>query len=221
MSEVWSFTTLAITDIGRAMLASFRFDQQLWNQLIADPSVKTVPRALLIVLLAGLSEAVAQSVALFLNRVSPRRFVISLLVSAGIFTCGFLFYVLSIGFITSLLARTTQPTPLLIKSVSLAYAPLMLSFLTLIPYFGRAILIVLLGYHLIATVLAVKVTYTLSETEALLSVMAGALFFFLLRGTVGRPLTHLARSVRNRTAGVKLRAPSELLPRYPNDDEER
>jgi hypothetical protein len=221
MSEVWSFTTLAITDIGRAMLASFRFDQQLWRELIADPSVKTVPRALLIVLLAGFSEAVAQSIALFLNRVSPRRFVISLLVSAGIFTCGFLFYVLSIGFMTSVLARTTQPTTLLIKSVSLAYAPLMLSFLTLIPYFGRAILIVLLGYHFIATVLAVKVTYALSEEEALLSVIAGAIFFFLLRSTIGRPLTRLATTVRNRTAGVKLEPLSELLPRYPNDDEER
>jgi hypothetical protein len=216
MAELWH---LGLADIGRAMTASFRFDQMLWRDLIADPSVKTVPRALLIVLLAGLSEAVAQSIVLFLNRVPPRRFIFSLLVSAVIFTCGFLFYVLSIGFMTSLLARTSQPTTLLTKSISLAYAPLMLSFLTLIPYFGRAIMIVLLGYHLIATVLAVKVTYNLSEGEALLSVMAGAVFFFVLRSTVGRPLTRLARSVRNRTAGVKLEPLSELLPRY--DDKER
>jgi hypothetical protein len=201
------------------LFASFSLDRTLWRDLITHPSAKTVPEALLIVLLAGLSEAVAQSVALFLNKVSPRRFVVSLLVSAVIFTCGFVFYVLSIGFVTSLLSRTSQPTSLLIKSVALAYAPLILSFLSLIPYFGRAITIVLSAYHLLAIIIAVKVTYTLTDGEAVLSVVAGAVLFFLLRGTLGRPLTLFARTVRNRTAGVKLEPASSLLPRYSKDEE--
>jgi hypothetical protein len=205
-------------DVWQTVASSFSLDERLWRDLITHPSAKTLPQALFIVLLAGLSEAAAQSIALFLNRVSPRRFVFSLLVSAVIFTCGFVFYVLSIGFVTSLLSRTTQPVSLLIKSVSLAYAPLTLSFLTLIPYFGRAISILLLGYHFLVTIVAVKVTYVLTEGEALLSVIAGALLFFLLRSTLGRPLTTLARSVRNRTAGVTLEPTSELLPRYKEDD---
>ena len=208
-----------MAELLHTLFAGFSLDQTLWRDLITHPSAKTVPEALLIVLLAGLSEAVAQSVALFLNKVSPRRFVISLVVSAVIFTCGFIFYVLSIGFVTSLLSRTSQPTSLLIKSVALAYAPLILSFLSLIPYFGRAITIVLSAYHLLAIIIAVKVTYTLTDGEAVLSVVAGAVLFFLLRGTLGRPLTLLARTIRNRTAGVRLRVPSSLLPRYPRDEE--
>lgn len=206
-----------VAELWRSIGSSFSLDRALWRDLVTYPAARTIPQALFIVLLAGFSEAVAQSVALFLNRVSPRRFVFSLLVSAVIFTCGFVFYVLSIGFMTSLLSRTTQPTSVLIKSVSLAYAPLTLSFLTLIPYFGRAISIVLLAYHFLATIVAVKVTYVLTDGEALLSVIAGAVLFFLLRSTLGRPLTRLARSIRNRTAGVKLEPTSELLPRYDED----
>jgi hypothetical protein len=201
------------------LFASFSLDRTLWRDLITHPSAKTVPEALLIVLFAGLSEAIAQSVALFLNKVSPRRFVVSLFVSAVIFTCGFIFYVLSIGFVTGLLSRTSQPFSLLIKSVSLAYAPLILSFLSLIPYFGRAITIVLSTYHLLAIIIAVKVIYTLTDGEAVLSVVAGAVLFFLLRGTLGRPLILLARTIRNRTAGVKLEPTSSLLPRYQKDEE--
>jgi hypothetical protein len=220
MTELWSIPNLWRVDLWGTIVSSFSLDRTLWRDLITYPATKSVPDALLIVLLAGLSEAVAQSIALFLNRVSPRRFIFSLFVSAVIFTCGFLFYVLSIGFVTGLLTRTSQPTSLLIKSVSLAYAPLLFSFLTLIPYFGRAIMVVLSAYHFLATIIAVKVVYGLSDGEALLSVMAGAVLFFLLRNTVGRPLTRLARSIRNRTAGVQLETTANLVPRYPDEDED-
>jgi hypothetical protein len=79
-------------------------------------------------------------------------------------------------------------------------------------------MVVLLAYHFLATIIAVKITYMLSDGEALLSVVAGAIVFFLLRSTIGKPLTRLARSVRNRTAGVKLEPTSELVPRYPEDE---
>lgn len=51
--------------------------------------------AVLIVLLAGLSQAIAQSIILFINQVKPLRFMFSLLINALLFVAGFGFLVLS------------------------------------------------------------------------------------------------------------------------------
>ena len=51
--------------------------------------------AVLIVLLAGLSQAIAQSIILFINQVKLLRFMFSLLINVLLFVAGFGFLVLS------------------------------------------------------------------------------------------------------------------------------
>ena len=80
---------------------SLALDIGLWRDLVADPGSLRFRYAIFIVVLAGLSEALAQSVVLFMNQVRPARFAVSLFVNAFIFTFGYAFYVLSISVIAS------------------------------------------------------------------------------------------------------------------------
>lgn len=199
-------------DFGYVIRSGLARDAELWRRLLADPASLPLRGVVWVVVLAGLSEAAAQSVALVLNKVAFGRFMASLLLNAVIFALGFVFYVLSIGLTTRFLFDAAQPTPLLIKSVALAYAPLVLSFFALIPYFGRAIMLALNVYHFFAVVTAVTVIYALTNAEALVSTVAGFVLLVLLRGTVGRPLVRFSGWLKNRTAGVRLRRASELAP---------
>ena len=65
--------------------------------------------ALTIVLLAGISESLGQSVVLFLNRVRPRRFVLALSISTLSHVGGYLLWTLTIWSVGNLLAETNQP----------------------------------------------------------------------------------------------------------------
>lgn len=199
--------------------SSLSLDEAPWRRLLADPAGLSFATALIVVLLAGLSEAVAQSVILVLNKVKPRRFFVSLGLSAVIFTFGFGFYVLSVGLSTRLLFGAAQPNPLLIKSVALAYAPLILGFVTLVPYFGRALSVLLDLYHFFAVAVAVRVIYDLTDSQALASSLLGLLLFVSLQATLGRPVVWLARWAKNRIAGVELEPTAELASRYRQGDD--
>ena len=202
---------------------SFALNGDLWRNLSANPDAVRFRYAFIIVVLAGMSEAVAQSLVLFMNQVKPHRFVWSLFISAALFTFGYLFYVLSIGAVAALVFNEPRDSALIFTSVALAYAPLTLSFLTLIPYFGRAFGIGLSVYHALALLVAVTVTYGLEPLQALVCVGGAWLLITLLRGTVGRPVTALARFVRSRFAGTNLLDVSDIRESYrerPNEDAE-
>ncbi len=205
----------------RIIGSSLSLDESPWRRLLADPAGLPFATALVVVLLAGLSEALAQSVVLVLNRVRLRRFFASLGLNAVIFVFGFVFYVLSVGLSTRLLFGVAQPTPLLIKSVALAYAPLIFSFVTLLPYFGRALSVLLNLYHFLAIAVAVRVIHDLTDAEALASSLLGFLLLALLQATLGRPVVWLAHWVKNRIAGVQLEPAAELVPHYRQGDEDR
>lgn len=193
MTELWSI-----------IRQSLALDLDLWRELAANPEAVRFRYAIFIVVLAGLAEALAQSIVLFMNQVKPHRFIASLLISAVTFTFGYFFYVFSINLIAGLVYQAPRPTPHIFTSVALAYAPLVLSFLTLIPFFGRAIGIYLSVYHFLALLIAVGVTFGLSMPKPVICVAGGWLLLTLLRGTVGRPVTWLARFMRNRLAGREL-----------------
>ena len=203
-----------VAELWHIIRQSLALDLDLWRDLVTNPDALRFRYALWIVVLAGLAEAVAQSAVLFMNQVRPLRFVLSLLINAVIFAFGYFFYVLSIGFIADVFYGVERETDLLFVSVALAYAPLVLSFLTLIPYFGRAVTFVLSAYHFLALLIAVGVTYGLEMPKPALCVAGGWLLLTLLRGTVGRPVTWLARFVRNRFAGRRLLDAKSIRQRY-------
>ena len=204
----------AVADLWGVIWSSLTLDQGLWRDLAANPDALRFQFAIVIVVIAGFSEAVAQSVVLFLNQVRAHRFVASLLINALLFTFGYVFYVLSINLVARVLYGAPRTNELILASVALTYAPLILSFATLIPYFGRGIRVVLSVYHVLALLIAVRIVFALEPLQALVCVAVGWVLFTLLSGTLGRPVITLARFLRNRFAGKQLLDAQELRRRY-------
>lgn len=157
-----------------------------------------------IVLIAGLSERVGQSVVLFANEVKPHRFVYSLLIGALLFVGGYVLWVVSIYLVAVLLFRPDASLQAVIRAVGLGYAPLFLGFLGLIPYFGEGILTLLYFWVFTAIVSAVQATMGLSSYEAVVVSAAGGLIILGMRATIGKPFVKLARRFRNVAAGKRL-----------------
>jgi hypothetical protein len=90
----------------------------------------------MVVLAAGLSEALGQSVILFANRVRPRRFVASLLLTALSYPIGLVLFTLS----TILLADQLFGQELMVRQVLLialwSFTPHLFGVFILTPYAG-------------------------------------------------------------------------------------
>jgi len=108
--------------------------------------------SLVVVLLAGLSQEIGQSVILFLNQVKPIRFVFSLVINAVLFAFGFLALVGSTWLITLVPWSEHVSFSALVTVLGLAYAPMLFAFLGALPYLGVPILSVLAIWHLLAMV---------------------------------------------------------------------
>jgi hypothetical protein len=89
--------------------------------------------ALLVLFLGGVSEALGQSVALLVNRVSRRRFFVGLLITGIIVAVGFLVWVSTIWLSATFIFGVREPIIRVLLEVSLAYAPYLFGFLISFP----------------------------------------------------------------------------------------
>ena len=163
----------------------------------------------LIVVLAGFSAALGQSLVLFASRVKKRRFVFSLLFSAFIYTFSFFFLALSIWLVsTQVFGRATGFETVgfdtVMRAVGLGYAPYLFSFFVLAPYFGNPIGLLLAVWSLVAVNRGIQVSLGLTLEQALLCTFLGWLLLQLLQRTVGRPFVGGVRWLRRRVAGAPL-----------------
>lgn len=200
-----------------ALVGAFQEAAQAAFTLSVDrlAAVPDLPRsgvaALAIVLLAGLSEAAGESVVLFVNRVRPSRFMLSLLVSALIFAFTYLFLAGSVYAVARLLMGPEVPLLTVTVTVGVAYAPRMLGFLAFLPYFGQPLSLLLHAWSVLALLAGVRATMDAEPFQALAAVAFGALLLAVLQRTVGRPFAYVARRVRWATAGVVLATPQEAV----------
>ena len=189
-----------------------RFLEFLGRVLSLEPTVfaalKVHPAALsvalLLVLLAGLSEATGQSVVLFVSRVKPRRFAFSLLLSAFLYLLGFALFVLSVWLVARYAYGRRDPFELTVIAVGWGYAPHLLGVFTLVPYLGSLITALLWLWSLLIVMVALHVIFGLSLPQALACSALGWLLVQLMRRPPGRPLARAFRGVRSKVAGVPL-----------------
>ncbi|WNZ22035.1 CAAX protease [Leptolyngbya sp. NK1-12] len=167
--------------------------------------------ALLIVLLAQLSLAIGQIIVLFVNRVKPIRFVFSLLISAVLYTFGFLFLVFSTWLICQLPWSASVSFLTLVKVLGLSYAPLLFGFLGALPYLGEPILTLLSVWHLLAMVVGFNAVTQVGIGEAVGYVAFGWAVKQILEHTIGQPIAKFGKSVADWVAGVKLAENQEEL----------
>jgi len=162
------------------------------------------PIALALVLLAGLSQAVGQSIILFVNRVGPLRFAFSLLVGALLYGFGYVFLVL--GTWLTCLMPSAPHVPLVTLAIAMAYAyvPLLFAFLAAMPYLGSPVLGALRIWHLAALVVAFSSLANVSTISGLEHVGLGWLLLQILERTIGQPIANLGRRIADAVAGVSL-----------------
>ncbi|MEL7039616.1 MAG: CAAX protease [Cyanobacteria bacterium J06592_8] len=160
--------------------------------------------ALFVVLFAGLSQAIAQSIILFINQVKPIRFVLSLLINALLFVAGFLFLVFSTWLITLFPGSVKVSLITLITVFGLGYAPLVFSFLGALPYFGVPILSLLSVWHLLAIVVGFNAITEIGINASFSYVFLGWIALQILQQTVGRPIAKFSRWLTDTVAGVNL-----------------
>lgn len=179
--------------------------------LLLDPDAfRSIPNTgganlltLMILFLAGVSETLGQSAVLFANKVTPRRFAMSLGLSGATFIFGVLISISTIWLIGTFIFHADQPIISIMREVSLGYAPFLFGFFILLPYMGSFLEHVLEVWSLLAIIVAVIVTLHLHFWQALVCTLVGwiivqAVKYFLGRLFLARQyrLTGVSRLVR-------------------------
>jgi len=176
-----------------------RLDPQVFVQ--AGDSLADRGIAATIILLAGLSQAIGQSIVLFANRVKPLRFVLSLAVSALIFLATFACWVLCIWLVVNFLFRRDFGVLSIFRVLAVCYAPQIFGFLVALPYFGMPLSVLLSIWTLLGILVGLEAVTNLSSWQSMLAAGLGWFILQLGQRTIGRPLGRLADWVTTQTAG--------------------
>ncbi len=163
-----------------------------------------LPASILVVLLAGLSQTFGQSVMLFINRVRPLRFLLSVAIAAVLFVFNYNFWVLSTWLVARQLFEVNLPLAEVVKTLGFSYAPLLFGFLMVIPYFGMPILIILSIWTLMAIATGLGAISNLGIWQAFESCLGGWLVLQLSQRVIGKAIARITSRIVDWVAGVKL-----------------
>jgi len=179
MAEFFSLVGTALS-LNRAELA------------VAATLPGAVGTALLIAFLAGVSLMLGQSVILFANRVSRKRFVVCLAVAGLVYVAGLVVWGVTIWLAARYIFRLDIPTGTIAFAVSVGQAPLLFSFFSLIPYLGSSIQRILNWYALLVVVAALSAVLDVRVWEAAAIAATG----WLIRAGCDRLLSRPLAGVR-------------------------
>ena len=171
----------------------------------SDPGHGDIRIAVLIVLFAGLSEALGQSIVLFVNRIRPQHLWLALLITALSHMVSFLLWTASVWLVGSYFFGRNPSIIAVATAVGLAYIPQLLAFFTLIPFLGNAVACVLSLWSLLALVAAVQVGLGLPLGQAVVASGLGWVLIQLWKRTLGQPIYALGRWIKGQAAGAPLR----------------
>lgn len=160
--------------------------------------------SILVVLLAGLSQTFGQSVMLFINRVRPLRFFLSIAIAAVLFVFNYNFWIVSTWLVAQWLFSVNLPLVEVIQTLGFSYAPLLLGFLMVIPYFGMPILVVLSIWTLLAITTGLETISNLNIWSAFGCCLGGWLVLQLSQRVVGKAIARITSRLVDWVAGVEL-----------------
>jgi hypothetical protein len=169
--------------------------------------------ALVVVGLAGISETIGQSLVLFVNRIRPIRFVPAVLIGVFSYVVGYLLWTTSVFVVARYGFDVTATWRTIASVVGLAYAPQVLAFFELAPYFGNPFGILLTLWTMIAVVIAIVAGLHLTLGQAVFAAGLGWLLLQIVRRTIGRPANTIWRWFRTRAIGIRLQYDADDLPR--------
>lgn len=201
----WLLSLLAaiieyVFTLWRVILAALTLRPDLLQTVEAYPQSRWY--IVSVVFVAGVSTLFGQSVALFVNRITPGRFVASLLLNGLIFVGSWSVWAASIWLVGRMFIDSTVPFGTVARIIGLAAAPFVFGFFILTPYFGTFWGRVLNVWSLLITLGAVRYTFQLGFWPALLCVGVGWLLMWLVSATIGRPVVTVRNWLWHRVTGT-------------------
>jgi hypothetical protein len=169
--------------------------------------------ALTVVALAGISETIGQSLILFVNRLRPRRFVPAVLIGVISYIIGYLLWTTSVFIVVRYIFQVPAAWVTIASVVGLAYAPQVLAFFELTPYFGNAFGILLSLWTMVAVIVAIVAGLGLPLSQAVFAASLGWLLLQVVRRTVGIPVNSAWKWFRTHAIGNRLQYAPDDLPK--------
>ncbi len=175
-----------ISQVMNAIRLGLTMSPQTLAVVQVPPNARWVALGLLVV--AGVSMLLGQSVVLFVNRVPPKRFTLSLLVNGLLFVAGIFFWALMVWATGNFLLAETATYRQILLIIALSYAPLVFGFLILLPYAGSAIQVLLYVWSMLAAVRGVETLFAAGFWASLVVVTLSFAMMFTIQTTIGRPI---------------------------------
>ncbi len=191
-----------LLSVWNAIFRALSLDSTVFAELLVASNGLRI--ALIVILLAGFSEASGQSIVLFINRVMPGRFWLALLISTISHMAGYLLWSLTVWLVGSYLFGHVESFVAIAGVVGLAYAPRLFAFFTLIPFFGNTLSLLMSLWSMLAVIIALQVGLQLDLWQAVATGGAGWFLVQIWQRTLGRPVYAIDRWARNLAAGVPL-----------------
>lgn len=175
---------------------------------------------LAIAILGGASLLLGQSVILFVNRVSPGRFMLSLLMNGIIFTLSLMVWALAIWLTSRVLFPNQIPFLTVLRLVGLGAAPYVFGFLVLLPYAGNFIGKVLSVWSFLVVLAGLTVLARGHFGAALVCTALGWLLITVMSATIGRPIINARNKVWKQLTGADLDASvQDILTQFATEDQ--
>lgn len=176
----FDLTTLRgwISAVWQLIVGAMRLDPAAFEAAVASENGLLL--GILVALVAGASLSLGQSMVLFANRVSPKRFLLSLASSAVMMTLVMVFWALSSWLIASFVMGSTHPVRDYVIVVALGSAPAVLGFWVLLPYLGNLLAWLLRAWIFLAILVGMGSVMTLGFWQDLIVCGAGWLLLELL-----------------------------------------
>jgi hypothetical protein len=172
-----------------------------------------------IAVFGGASLLIGQSVILFVNRVRPARFLLSLLVNGLVFYIGLVIWAIAIWLTGRILFTTGAPLSTVIRMVGLGAAPYLFGFLVLIPYMGDFIGRVLSVWSFLIVLAALNTVAGGAFWAVLLCTGLGWLLITVMSLTLGKPIVALRNRLFRAAAGTDLDASvADILVNYATEE---
>jgi hypothetical protein len=208
MSEAIGSAFWTVPDALALGIAAMGYTPEAFRRVGAGEASDLV---LLVVYLAGVSQAIGDGVVLFLNRVRRLRFVLSLALMGAIHLVGALVTAVTTLLLADLVLGHRLDFVPTIAVIALAQAPRLLGFLTLAPYFGEIFDRLLDAWVLTLVLFGLHQGVGLPIEGAALLALLGWAAMRVLALLFGRPLGRIVAALRRAAAGGPLTLDSRNL----------
>lgn len=178
-----------LVQVWQLWVGALTFDAALLGPILAVPlwASEYTGAVLTIALAAGISKLLGDSVVLFVNRVKPARFLVSIALNGILFVVKLFFWAFTIWLAARLIFGAERAPGDIFLLVCLGSAPYVFGVFDFMPYLGHGLRWVLGVYSWLVTVFLVTLAYSFSPVSAVVCTLGGWLLIEIASAMLARP----------------------------------